>query len=232
MVSQDIAGRQHAFTLVEIMVVTALFGFVLAATAAMFFESTSIGLGISSRVTLNDEMRNLSDELSDQAREANEFRIYESFFTSGSPANFRSPGPGLGPTEYILGPGEEGSLCVLVSYGPLPLGAGAAVRPPVERLVGYFLDESDNVNGFRPLRRFVVDVPVADQNREVEELIPAEGNLAASRIIAERVAGMTNAQIFHNLGNRAISVNAQFSNEERRGRRENRIYSTTISPRG
>ena len=57
--------------------------------------------------------------------------------------------------------------------------------PPIERIVGYYRSIDDTVNSTGPIRKFDIDIAVADQNDPIEDLIPAISTVGTHETIIE-----------------------------------------------
>ena len=220
--------------------------FVLAAASVMFQETTRIGLGVEWRVALNKDIRDFTNSLADEAREANDFRVYDSFFTSNGVASFRSPASESSFLDYQLNPGEAGEFCVFVYYGDDP-NPSDNVPPPVEKLVGYLVDSDNTGDGEEmALKRFEVIVPASSQSLAVEEIIPAQDAAEGFKVIAEQIRGLFTAdgtpstsggKLFYNIEDRSVLVSGEIIHSTKGGghrfRKESSgTYNFTVSPRG
>ena len=103
--------------------------------------------------------------------------------------------------------------------------------PPIERIVGYYRSIDDTVNNTGPIRKFDIDIAVADQNDPIEDLIPAISTVDTHETIIELSEGLANERLFYNFRERSIMVNGQIYHGND-AKRVTDTYNFTISPRG
>lgn len=192
----------------------------------MFVQSSKTILTSDSKLDINDSIRAINDQIISEAREADAFVIYDNFkgaWINGDFVNFRD-------ASYIgkgrLRDGETGKFLLLIYYGidPYP---DDRIPPPIERLVGLYLDANeDETEG--PLRMF--SKTSINDSISMEENVPAISTSAVHEIIMNNVTGLTDGDVFYNFAGRSIMINAKITRLNG-AIEETNTYNFTITPR-
>jgi len=207
-----------AFTLPEVLLVLGLLGGVLAGASSFFLASYRALFVSTEKLKINRDIRTITSEMMDHARDANKFLIYTSFAATDRD-----------DTSDRQWMGRTGDLLVLVFHRPWPT---AADPEHITRIVGYFrAPDEDNVG---PVRRFDLrwapaDYPRADQV-PVETLLPPASQAHVFPRVIELSRGLADQRLFYNLEDRAIVVKGEILHGNE-AKRVTDTYNFTVSPR-
>lgn len=207
-----------AFTLPEVLLVLGIMAGVLTGATAFFMASHRALFVSTEKLKINRDIRTVTSEMMNHARDANMFFIYPSFAT----ADRDDPGD----RQWM---GGSGDLLVLVFHRPWP----AAGDPEhLTRIVGYFRAPDENNMG--PVRRFDLrwspsNYPRADQVL-VESLLPPESQAQSFPQVIELSRGLADQRLFHNLEDRAIVMKGEIMHGNE-AKRVTDTYNFTVSPR-
>jgi len=213
------------FTLVEMMVVLTVMGFLSLGIYHFTVDSSRILFTATAKLDINADMRQATNELAERAREANEFYIYPSFNPAGLSASDR------------VSEGESGDCLVLVFQEALDPKtrkrdfAGPNFITAIQ--VFFHVPGLDGAPG--PFITFQIDFDrdsapqSGSDGNSVEELIAANGT--NYNVIANRVRGLSDGRMFWMMNRESIMVSAEIFHGND-ARRVTNTYNFTISPRG
>ncbi len=221
--------RKRGYSLIEVLFAMAIFMLVMAGLLPYFIQSSTTLFKADAKLDANKTVRDISDYMINEARESNHFILYDSFkgsWKNGTFVDFRnSSNHGTGR----LRDGESGKFLVLIYYGVDPYPADTTPAP-IDRVIGLYLAvEEDNNQG--AVKYFDIDVPVANQQDAIEDLIPAANTESNHDILVDEMIGLLDGDIFYNFKDRAILMNGQIVH----GNDYKQItdtYNFTIAPRG
>ncbi len=213
------------FTLTELMITLTIFGMVMAGIGSFFFTTNKMLFTNTAKLQINRDIRAITNEMTDNARNANHFTLYDSFYDS-----FRNPTPPVTGADFRQRDAEADDLVVFIFYGVDPAPWDTTL-PPIERIVGYYRSIDDPVANTGPIRKFDINILVANQNDPVEDLIPAISTVGDHETIVELSEGLANERLFYNFRERSIMVNGQIYHGNN-AKRVTDTYNFTISPRG
>ena len=111
--------QRRGFTLVEIMLATIL-GLVMAGIMTFFLDSLRTTFITQQKLNISGDIRDVTNKLADEAREANYFAMYSSFYPNTPPhrsGDFRSPADGFSAEDYRQRKGNSGDFLLLVYTG-------------------------------------------------------------------------------------------------------------------
>ena len=110
----------RAFTLAEIMVVMTIFGFVMAGALPFFIMNLKSQFVGEQKLLINGDIRKVTNQMVENAREANSFVIYQAFTAQtrwdGAAETRDANGSGAVTIADRLQNGSAGDLMVLVYY--------------------------------------------------------------------------------------------------------------------
>ncbi len=214
-------------TLPELLITMTVMGLVMLGLTRFYMDSTLLMFTTGGKLRINANIRELTNEMTDNARDANHFTLYEDFY-----GTFRHPPVGNTYEDYRKHDGESGDLLVLIFYGTDPNPADTTPAPIV-RLVGYYrsIDETAETTNTGPVRKFDMTVPASSQNLKVEQLIPSVSFEPIFQEVIELSRGLANGRLFYNFRDRSIMVNGQIYHGNV-AKRVTDTYNFTISPRG
>lgn len=223
---------ESGFTLAEVMVALTIFSMLGLGIAQFLIDSNQIILSSTGKLQINKDIRDFTEEMGDEAREANSFLLYRSFYpvtTSDPIGNFRNPPSSVDPADYRKRVGESGDLVVFIYEAEDPNPRDNLT--PISRLVGYYRDGTDTDTSQAPVKRFEVDVDTDDQYDSVESLIPAPGTSRSHIEVLKLAEGLANGMLFHNFNDRSVLVNAKIVHGNA-AKQITGTYNFTVSPRG
>ena len=199
--------------------------------AVFLIDSLKVSLGVTNNLDIENSIRTITNRLSGDARDANSFVIYKTFFNNGHEINgsFRVPENGALRSNYRRQAGESGNFCLFVYNGGDP-NALDLTPAPIERLVGYYLNNQGS-NAVAEIRRFDVDVGMNRRNFSVEELIPKIESLASHSVVVQSARGLISGNLFYNLRGRSVIINSEII-YDLPNKTSGGTYNFTVSPRG
>jgi prepilin-type N-terminal cleavage/methylation domain-containing protein len=209
---------RKGFTLTELMIVLTISGFVSMGLFA-FTRDTSMGLFISSeKLKINRDIRQLTAEMTEFARDANQFYIYKSFNVSDRNAS----------NDRQLD-GNTGDFLLLVYHEPYP---NFDDPEHFTRYIGYF--RRPDANGRGPVYRFEKQFAPADYieaNKGPEYLISGVSMANNFEEVIELSRGLADGNLFYNFNNNSVMIKAEIIHGND-AKRVTDTYNFTISPRG
>lgn len=223
--------RRRGFTLIELMMSASLGLVVIFGASGFVMHTGRLVFVTGEKLRINDDVRDLTNQMTDVARDANHFLIFPDFA-----ADKNRP-------QYT---GETGDMLVLVFQEENYPNSPGAVRR-ITRVVGYYRDRDENNRG--PVRRFdsrqiwptgiphptgSEATPPTVQPLTIQQILNhADLTTKASEfpVVIQLARGLANQSLFYNHLGRAVVVNAQIM----RGSIVKEVtdtYNFTISPRG
>ncbi|MDX2109070.1 MAG: prepilin-type N-terminal cleavage/methylation domain-containing protein [Verrucomicrobiota bacterium] len=211
------------FTLTEVLFTMAIFTVVGVGVGVFTIDTGRLMFVSTAKLEMAGDMRQITMQLSDIARESNEYHVYTSY-SGGVTAGSRQ-------TE-----GGRGDCLVLIFQEPrntttgLPDFAGATY---IYKLVVYFRESGTGNLG--PVKTFTIEYPgtsaklVGQAGNSVEELVNAYSG--PYREIVQLAKGLANAKLFYLLNRECIMVKAEIYHGNKVKEVTN-TYNFTISPRG
>ena len=161
----------RGFTLAEIMVVLAIFGFVMAGALPFFIMNLKSQFVGEQKLLINGDIRKVTNQMVENAREANSFVIYQAFTAQtrwdGAAESRDANGSGAVTIADRLQNGSAGDFMVLVYYTDQyfdsrlydsdstnnpSLGSGT-----VSRMVGYWVSPNRQYAGENAVYMFDTD---------------------------------------------------------------------------
>lgn len=237
-IQNRVAGNEHflrqgGYTLVEVMIAVTIFSLLMAGATQFFIDGYTMTFVTEQKLEINSDIRDVTNDMADEARAANFFMMYQSFFpkTQGDPpGDFRSPSEGYSAEDYRQRKGNSGDFVVFVYTGTDP-NPNDDTPAPIERLVGYLRDDSATNSTEAPVMRFELDVLVANQNKSVEDLIPEVTEKSNFKTVINLVTGLANGNLFYNIEDRSVLINGKIIHGNQ-AKQVTGTYNFTVSPRG
>ncbi len=223
----------RGFTLVEIMMVVGIFGLLMAGVMAFLVDSVRTTFVTEQKLEINGDIRDVTNTLADEAREANYFTLYSSFYPQQAgdpPGDFRDPPEDYTPEDYRQRKGNSGDF-VLFVYTGVDNNPADDTPAPIERLVGYFRDGGVSDKDEAPVRRFDIAIALAQQDDPLESLIPDTDYAETYPTVINLVTGLANGDLFYNIEDRSVLVNGKIIHGND-AKRVTGTYNFTVSPRG
>ena len=220
---------RKGYTLIEILIALLLFSFLLAGVFSFQIQTMLFGYSTEARNRINQDMRNLTQSLNDDARAANSFLIF-----AGTEEEFWESG------DLALQAGQSGDLLLLIQYNrrAVPTAAG---QSPIRHIVAYYRSIDNETLNTGPVFRAERTFDGLGSTDPLPVIIEGLFKDARSREMVEISRGLADGRLFHNFWNRSIMINAQLihgigtergSSEGGRFRRVTETYNFTVSPRG
>ena len=215
-------SNKKAFTIVELMIALTITALILGGLMSFNIQLIKGGLFSENKNKINRDVRKITNELGDVAKESNYFVMYSSF--SAADRN---------DSEDRLVTDQSGDFLLFVQTAPTYVSFGVH---PVSKLVGYYrsagsVEELSNVG---PVMKFEVElstpVDITDSSTTLESLIPSEGTVVAEEIL-ELSKGTADGKLFYNFQNKSAMINGQIYHGNVTGRVTD-TYNFTVSPRG
>jgi prepilin-type N-terminal cleavage/methylation domain-containing protein len=163
---------RHGYSLVEVMVTMGVLSLVMAAVMPFFITNIKYQFVGEQKLLINNDVREVTNELVENAREANSFVIYQSFYDqtnyAGTAIKRDVTGDSVVNYNDRRANGASGDLLVLIYYrdpyydsrffdgvagnAPATLGQGQ-----VTRIIGYYVAPNRNISGEYALYAFDTD---------------------------------------------------------------------------
>ena len=211
---------KKGFSISELMI--ALFITTMALGGLMAFNIQLIkgGLFTENKNQINKDIRDVTTDIGDVAKESNYFIIYPSFSAAD-----------LNDSDDRLVSDQSGDFLLFVHTASNYVSFGVH---PIEKIVGYYREAGkvDDLTNVGPVMKFEVkfSTPIditESTSRTLEYLIPSEG----SSQILELSRGTANGKLFYNFGNKSVMINGQIYHGNL-AQRVTDTYNFTVSTRG
>lgn len=225
-------SRTGGFTLVEIIITTAILGVVMTMALIFFIQSSKSAYINEKKNLINNDIRKLTAEMSNLARQANYVILYSSFEDDERDS----------ATDRLLD-GKSGDFIILGFQDEPDLDAPIFAPRPTNRIVGFFRspEDPDDPSSTGPVKKFDTDEmggispPANPLNPPTpEDLIPAFDELTdnpdAFEEIVELSEGLANERLFYNFGDETIMINGKIIHGSD-AKRVTDTYNMTISTR-
>lgn len=203
MIDRNPRHARAGFTLSEIMVVVTILGVAMAMTMGFFIESLKATFVSEQKNNINADIRQLTGELSDIAREANFALLYRSFDNADRDS----------VSDRLLD-GNSGDFLLFGFQGEPDLSNPLFAPRATTRLVGYYRAPRNpaDPNSEGPVRRFDITIPAPANIMNpptVESLIPDESQMNLNPEVVPLSEGLANNRLFYNFGRGTIMVNGK-----------------------
>ncbi len=195
---------RRGFTLAEIMVTLGVFSVLMTAVLAFFIHGLQIYRYDLGRQLVNRDMRSFTNELSDNAVEANYFRVYRSF-----------------DDRTLMGVEQSGDFALFVYTNP-------SNPEEVIRVVGYYRAASGSDSG--PVRRFTVDCTPTKTSNPIT-LAPETSTRNTWDEVLEMSRGLSDGRLFYNF-DRTVIVRGEITRRGSNLKNAVSTYNFTVAPRG
>jgi len=249
-----LASRRRSasgFSLAEMMVSLTIFSLLMGMIVEFSVESSKNMYLSEQKCTINKDMRNLTSQMSDDARDANFFVMY---------SNYTMAARTTASQELLQA--NSGDFLVLVTYGTPPSTLKFNIRP-VASIVGYYrapyqtnqtvIDPitGQAAVGLEPVRKFTLtvgnglaanqyllatgsaDLPAGGTATTLEALLPdaSQATIDSHTIVVQLAQGLADGCLFHNFWGKSVMLNGKIV----QGNNDTSVHDTynfTISPRG
>jgi len=219
-------GKRAGFTIVEMLFAMTILLLVLGGVLPMYVQSSKSILTADSKLDVNMDIRSVTDEIIESAREADSFVLYDNYkgaWIDGDFVNFRNS---LYAGQGRLRDGETGRFLVLLYYADDPYPADNN-PPPLRKIIGIYLDaEEADTKG--ALRMFVQTS--IDDNKTMEENIPSATLMGTHEAIIDSMTGLMSGDVFYNFGGQSVMINGKITHANG-AIKETNTYNFTVTPR-
>lgn len=193
--------NRWGFSLPEMLATMTLVA-LMGVSVHQFSISSMIGL-LNSQLMMdaNQDVRDYFSGIKSDVNHAHYIVLYDAF--DGS---FRNVEEGISTNQYRLGNEQKGNFMLFVYNGEDP-NLVDNVPAPVEKMVGYYLD--DRVAGNFKVRRFAVDVPTnTAATVSIESLLPLATDevMDDHPVLFSAVSGALDGSMFYKLSNYAYML--------------------------
>ena len=219
---KEMKQNSRGFSIVELMIALAITSIILGGLLSFNVQLIKSGMFSQSKNLINHDIRKVTTDMGEVAKEANYFVIYPSF-------NFED----RNDSDDRLVSDESGDFILFVHTSPRYISFGVH---PVEKIVGYYRNSTDidELTDVGPVKRFEVNfmtpIDVTASNSPLESLIPFPSAVKSTDLL-ELSKGTANGKLFYNFGNKSVMVNGQIYHGNS-SQRVTDTYNFTISPRG
>jgi Tfp pilus assembly protein PilW len=238
------------FTMMEMMISVGITSLLFGMVVKFQYESMNSMAISTDKAIINKDMRQLTSQMSDDARYSNFFVLYSAYAVAS-----RST------ASQELSQANSGDFLVFVFYGSPPAGGKFNVSP-VSEIVGYYrapyqanqtsldpITDQPTSLGLEPVRRFDLsvangtlaasqylestNVPTGGTSTTIEALLPndSQTTIDGHTIVVQLAQGMADGCLFHNFWGKSIMINGQIVQGNNYVSTQD-TYNFTISPRG
>lgn len=219
--------RRRGFTLPEILMSLAIMGFVSVGLYQFLIDTSLLMFMSTEKLEINNDIRNVTNQLANDAREANEYYIYDEYIEGGLIKADR------------IGEGGTGDCMVLIYQQPYDEDTGEpdfAGENYIDRIVVIYREKDDSdADSKGPVRTFSIDyepatVKSGEPGNSAEELVNAYTG-DSTRTIVELAKGLADQKLFYVITRESVMVRAEIFHGNLVKKVTN-TYNFTISPRG
>lgn len=226
--------RNRGMTLVELMVSVTVLGLLMVGVSSFFIQNFKAGFVTQEKLEINRDVRTVTSEMSSEARQANSFVLYKSFFSlpeQFTPSgDFRDPRGNVEAQDYRQHSQQEGDFVVFI-YNGEDDNYYDDTPAPIVRIIGYFRDDREVSRAEAPVLKFDFSIPEDDQTKPIEELIPSVAEADEFAEVISMVNGLANGFLFYNIEGKSVLVNGKIIHGND-AKEVTGTYNFTISPRG
>jgi len=241
----------RGFTLAEMVVASTVFALVSGMVIGFYSDTFRSMFVTEQKNLINRDMRNLTLQLSYDARQANCFVMYANYTVAARTT----------PSQELAS-GNSGDFLVFVIYGNAPNPLKFNIRPITE-IIGYYrapyqsnqltIDPITNTSAnMLPVRKFDLsvanstlpanqyllatgstDLPAGGTATTLEALLPNanQSTIDGHQIIVQLAQGLDNGLLFNNLLGKTVMVNGEIMHGDNAVSATD-TYNFSVSPRG
>ncbi len=218
---RDKAHRRQAYTLVEVIVVSTIFLLVTTGVATFMVDSSRSMFWVAKKSQISKDVRIFTMRITQETLGANVGYVYADYATT----NRNRP-------IHRRGSGETGDCLALIHMVPYPNIDDAK---HYSKIIAYYrqADESGRGPVYRVEKEFHPPAhinPAVSFETFFRQHFPNHTDLN-SEIVLELSRGLSNGNLFHNLGNNTFVINGEIIHGNAVQEVTN-TYNLTISPRG
>ncbi|WP_309398825.1 PilW family protein [Cerasicoccus maritimus] len=227
-------ASRRGMTLVEIMVSATVLGLLMVGVSQFFIGNFRTSFITEKKLEINRDVRTVTSEMANEARQANSFVLYKSFFKLPEgfipEGDFRDPPNPYEAVDYRQYADHEGDFVVFIFNGEDD-NYYDDTPAPITRIIGYFRDDRDVLGMEAPVRKFDIEIPEENQTNPIETLIPSIEEAEKFSEVIDMVSGLSNGFLFYNVHGKSVLVNGKIIHGND-AKEVTGTYNFTISPRG
>ncbi len=218
---------RHGFTLMEIMIASALGLLVLGAMVGFLRQSLRVYYSDRLQLQLNADGRKIRSMIETDSIGATFFCLYDDFATASRATS---------DSNVLTADGSVGHCLVLFFTHP---DTAADNKARLDRVVTYYREITNTTENSGPVHRKAVDIPSGTAVYvETDKLytilrdyLPASG-LSSNPILVQVAPGVqATPRLFYKFSNNSVMIQTQIL-EEGNNQRVRNIFNFTVSPRG
>lgn len=196
---------KSGFTLVELIVTTAVFTITMGGILSYLLSSSNFASYNEGKLLVNRDIRKFTSELSDYATYSNYFKIYDTFRDRNE-----------------MNDGQSGDFLVL--------GFIDTKDPSkTKTLIGFYRSATDSEEG--PVQKFTLEFEPSSEE-PLEKLLPSVSSAGSHTEVIELSRGLSDGKLFYNFFDRSITVQGEILHRGNNFKRATNTYNFTVSPRG
>ena len=193
-------------TLIELMIGMAISTVVLGGSISIFLMGSNTAANGTGRLLINRDIRNFTNEMIENARYSDYFKIYTSYRDRSEQND-----------------GGSGDFLVLVHRD-------IEDADKIRRIIGYYRwTQLEGEEG--PVLMFDNEYNPASIS-DLDTIIPSTSSYGQHRKVIELSNGLSDGKLFYNFYDRSIVVRGEIIHDGHTGEQVTNTYNFTISPRG
>jgi prepilin-type N-terminal cleavage/methylation domain-containing protein len=220
-------SRNGGFTLVEIMISTAIVGVVVGCAVLLVFQSLSSYYYDVGRIEVNQDMRKLTRDMTTTAVFSNYFLIYPNFSTRTLTTGVGSAATTVDDT---VAQGSSGDMVVFVT----DVTDSSTGITSISKVVGYYRDATTSTPG--PVRTFTINVTgtytTCTLMYQIIGTAQPTGNQTLNLQVIPLANDISGGYLFYNFFGTSVMVKSQVLENGAENKQATSTYNFTVSPRG
>jgi prepilin-type N-terminal cleavage/methylation domain-containing protein len=232
----SLSKSSPGFTLVEILVALTVFGLAMSSILLLSRQVMNSYMYEQGSVSINQDIRKLTQNLTKDAVFSNFYRIYRSYQNRSDNGSYN------GTADTPVTDGLSGDF--LIFFTSTVDTTSSAGKQLITQMVGYYRDAPapTTVNGVLvsspgPVRRRVVTptTPFDPTTMTMLSLLNTYFPIASQSsqpVVVQLAQGLSNGNLFYNFYNRSVIVRGQIQESGNLFQKTASTYNFTVSPRG
>lgn len=209
------------FTLTEVLIAMAILSMTIAIATSLFMDCFNMTFISDKKNKINADIRSVTREMSDIARQANKALIFKSIKLADRDSY----------EEDRLGDTSTGDALVLYFRGAPSNPQDLSDRPTDRIVIYYRWVENENDDNVGPIKKFDKTISGADRYKSDVALIPSVDEIQKkSKIVVAFSEGLADQKLFYNINNKAFMVNGKIIHGNQ-AKQISDTYNFTISTR-
>jgi prepilin-type N-terminal cleavage/methylation domain-containing protein len=226
------------FTLVEVLVAMTVFGLAMGSILLVVRQVMNAYMYEQGRVAINQDIRKLTQNLTQDAIYSNYYRIYANYQNRSDNGSYN------GTADTPKTDGQSGDFLVFITETVDT--TDSIGKQKISQMVAYYRDAPapTTVNGVLvssagPVRRRVVNFsPAIDPTLPANSMLNLLNNnfpvasQSSQPIVVQLAQGLSNGNLFYNFYNRSVIIRGQIQESGNLFQKTASTYNFTVSPRG